>query len=72
MLQDDIGSIKGNFLLGNGHFSPNTSAYESNFAQVDAHGSCLLVLNAIPKGKRSEVKAALNELGGLNIDAVAD
>ena len=71
-LQDEAGPVEGNFLVGNGRVSPDKSAYESNFANAVAHGSCLLVLSAIPDGRRSEIEAALNELGGVNIDAVAN
>ena len=72
MLQDEAGPVEGNFLVGNGRASPDSSAYESNFAHTVAHGSCLLVLSAVPNNQRSEIEAALNELGGVNLDAVAD
>lgn len=72
MLQDEAGPVEGNFLVGNGRASLDNSAYESNFAHTVAHGSCLLILNAVPDDQRSEVEAALNKLGGVNLDAVAD
>lgn len=72
MLQDEAGPVEGNFLVGNGRTSPDTSAYESNFAHTVAHGSCLLVLSAVPNDLRSEVEVALSELGGVDTDAVAN
>ena len=73
VLQDEAGPVEGNFLVGNGREAPDdTSAYEANFANPVARGSCLLVLITIPNDQRSKVEAALNEFGGVDVDAMAD
>lgn len=72
VLQDEAGPVEGNFLVGNGRESTDTSAYESNFAQPVARGSCLLVLSSIPNSQRREVEATLSEFGGVDVDAAAN
>ncbi|RYZ80998.1 MAG: hypothetical protein EOP06_24295 [Proteobacteria bacterium] len=60
-------------MVGNGREAPDdTSAYEANFANPVAHGSCLLVLITIPDDQRSKVEAALKEFGGVDVDAMAN
>ncbi|RZI54314.1 MAG: hypothetical protein EOP12_03575 [Pseudomonas sp.] len=73
VLQDEAGPVKGNFLVGNGRESRvDTSAYEANFANPVARGSCLLLLITIPEDQRSKVEAALKEFGGADVDAIAN
>jgi hypothetical protein len=72
VLQDEAGPVEGNFVVGNGRAAPDSSAYEANFANTVARGSCLLMLLSIPENQRSNVEAALNEFGGVDTDAMAN
>lgn len=72
VLQDEAGPVEDNFLVGNGREAPDdTSTYAANFANPVARGNCLLVLLTIPDDQRSKVEAALNEFGGVDVDAAA-
>jgi hypothetical protein len=73
VLQDEAGPVESNFVVGNGRAAPDdTSAYAANFADPVARGTCLLMLSTIPDDKRSKVEAALNEFGGVDVDAMAN
>jgi hypothetical protein len=73
VLQDEAGPVESNFVVGNGREAPDdTSAYAANFANPVARGTCLLVLLTIPDDQRSKVEAALNEFGGVDVDAMAN
>ena len=73
VLQDEAGPVESNFVVGNGRAAPDdTSAYKANFAHPVARGTCLLMLMTIPDDQRSQVEAALNEFGGVDVDAMAN
>lgn len=72
VLQDEAGPVEGNFVVGNGRDSSDTSAYEANFANPVARGTCLLILITVPDDQRSKVEAALSEFGGVDVDAVTN
>lgn len=72
ILQDEAGPVESNFVVGNGRESTDGSAYDANFAQPVARGSCLLILSSVPTDQRSKVEAAMDEFGGVDVDAAAN